>query len=61
MTPCQNISIYYIGYVTVKNLSFVTINSVNPFYLIINKINGYNKENKGNKYLTLVSTDECKD
>ena len=59
--PCQNISIYYIGYVTVKSLSFLLINSVNPFYLLINKINGYNKENKVNKYLTLVSTDECKD
>ena len=31
----------YIGYATVKDLSYLTINRVNPLYLIINKINGY--------------------
>ena len=36
-------------------------NSVNPLYLIINKINEYFKEMKGNKYLALVSTDESKE
>ena len=50
----KNTLIYYICY--------VTPNSVNPLYLIINQINGYIKENKinGNKYLTLVLTDESK-
>ena len=50
----KNTLIYYIRY--------VTPNSVNPLYLIINQINGYIKENKrnGNKYLTLVLTDESK-
>ena len=43
-------------------ICYVTSNSVNPLYLIINQINGYIKENKinGNKYLTLVLTDESK-
>ena len=31
---------------------------VNPLSLIINKTNGYIKESNGNKYLTLVPTDE---
>ena len=29
--------IYYIGYVTVKNLCYVTVNSVNLLYLFIDK------------------------
>ena len=29
--------IYYIGYVTVKKLCYVTVNSVNLLYLFINK------------------------
>ena len=51
----KNILIYYIGYVTVKNLGYVKINSVYPLYLIIHKINGYTEEINGNKYLTLGS------
>ena len=31
----RNIIIYYIGYITMKNLDNVNINSVNPLYLII--------------------------
>ena len=46
---------------TVKNLSYAKINSVNPLYLIINKINSYIEESNGNKYLTLVSTDKNKE
>ena len=34
--------------VTVKNLSYGKINSVNPFYLIIDAINGYVEENNIN-------------
>ena len=37
----QSILIYYIACVTIKDLSYVKINSVNPLYLIIDKINGY--------------------
>ena len=44
----------------VKDLSYPTISSVNPLYLIINKINGYIDKRNGNKYLTLVPTDESK-
>ena len=32
----KSIIIYYIGYITTKNLSYVKINSVNPLYFIIN-------------------------
>ena len=35
----KNILICYIGYMTVKSLSYLKINSVNPLYLIIDKIN----------------------
>ena len=45
----------------IKNLSYTTINSVNPLYLIINKINGYIEESTRKNYFTLVSTDEHKD
>ena len=46
---------------TFKDLSNVTINSVNLFYLIINKRNGYIEESNARRYLTLVHTDESKD
>ena len=42
----KNIIIYYIGYITIKNHSYAKLNSVNPLYLIINKINGYIEESK---------------
>ena len=48
---------YYIGYVTVKGLRHMTINSANPLYLIINKISRYIEESNGDKYLMLVPTD----
>ena len=50
----NNIFIYYIGYVTRKDSKHVKINSENPLYLIINKMNGYFEESNRNKYLTLV-------
>ena len=46
---------------TFKDLSNVTINSVNLFHLIINKRNGYIEESNVSRYLTLVPTDESKD
>ena len=52
----ENIPIYDIGYVTVKNLRYIKIESVNPLYLIIFKIKGRIKESSGNKYLMLVPT-----
>ena len=59
--PYKNTVIYYIGYITIKNLSYVRINSVNPLYFIINKADGYFEESNGNKYLTLVSSEKNKD
>ena len=57
----KNIGIYYIGYITIKNISdYEDINSVNPLYLIIAEVDGYIKENDGNKYLTFASTDKNK-
>ena len=57
----KNILIYYIGYVTIKDSKYVKINSVNPLYLIFSKVNGYFGEINGNKYLTLVPTNESKE
>ena len=37
----KNIFTYYIGQVTIKDLVYLKINSVNPLYLILNKVNGY--------------------
>ena len=37
---------------TVKDLSYGTIKSANPLYLIINKRNGCIEESNGNKYLS---------
>ena len=46
---------------TIKDSKYVKINSVNPLYLIFNKGNGYVEEINGNKYLTLVPTNESKE
>ena len=35
----KHIFIYYIGYKTVKDISYATVNSVNPLYLIISRTN----------------------
>ena len=57
----KNIIIYYIGYITTKTLNFVKMNSINPLYLIIKKIDRYIEDSNGNKYLTLVSANANKD
>ena len=57
----KNIVIYYIGYVTIKDSKYVKINNVNFLHLIFNKVNGYFEEINGNKYLTLVPTNETKE
>ena len=43
-----------------KESKYPKIDSLNPLYLIINKIDGYFKEMNGNQYLPLVSTDKNK-
>ena len=57
----KNVLTYYVGYVTVKNLRYIKTNSVNPLYIIIDKIKRYTEESNGNRYLTVVRTDEKKD
>ena len=54
----KNVLIYYIEYGKIKDLKYIKINSVNPLYLIFNKVN---EETNGNKYLRLVLTDESKE
>ena len=57
----KNILIYYIRYIKIKDLKYVKINSVNFLYLTFSKANGYFEEINGNKYLTLVHTNESKE
>ena len=57
----KNIGIYYIGYITIKNISdYENINIVNPVYLLIREVDGYIEENNGNKYLTFAFTHKNK-
>ena len=57
----KDILIYYIGYLTIKYLKYVKINSVNPLYLTFNKVNDYYEEINTSKYLALISTNESKE
>ena len=45
----------------IKDLKYANINSVNSLYLKLSKVNGYFEEINGNKYLTLVPTNESKE
>ena len=54
----KNILTYYIGYMTIKE--YIKIYSVNPLYLIFRYANGYFEGINGNKYLTLVPTNDSK-
>ena len=47
----KNILTYYIVYITIKDLKYVKINSVNTLYLIFSKVNGYFEEINKSKYL----------
>ena len=55
----KNIFICNIGYVT--NKKDLEIYSTKPLYLIFGKVNGYFEEINGNKYLTLVTTNESQE
>ena len=46
---------------TIKDSKYVKVNSLNPLYLIFDKINRYFEENNGNKYLTLVPSNKRKE
>ena len=50
----KNILIYFIGFVAIKNSKYVEIDSINPLYLIIGKMNGYFEDIDGNIYLTVI-------
>ena len=57
----KNIGIYYIRYVIIKSIGdYENIDSVNPLYLVIGKVDGYIEKNNGNKFLTFASTDKIK-
>ena len=54
----NNIDIYYIVYIIIKDSNYVKINSVNPLYLIISEVDRYVKENDGSKYLVFYSANK---
>ena len=45
----------------IKDSKYIKTNSVNTLYLIFNKVNGYFERNNGNRYLSLVHTNESKE
>ena len=51
----ENIGVYCIGYITKKDE--FKINSVNPLYLLVHRIEGFIEEKEGSKYLNTASTD----
>ena len=58
----KEIDVYYIGYVNFKEIANCNnINSVNPLYLMINKMIGHFEEKNENKYLVLDDVDENKE
>ena len=55
----ENIDIYYIGYITIKNFrDCENIHSVSPLYLIIPSATGHFKEKNGEKYLIINSIEK---
>ena len=40
----KSIDIYYIGYITMKDLNYVNINTVNPLYFMIDNADGLIEE-----------------
>ena len=58
---CKDILNYYIGYVTIKDLKYAKSNTVNPLYLIFNKMNRYIEEINENQFSTLIPIDESKE
>ena len=57
----NDITIYQIRYVTIKNSANINIHSVKALYLIFNEVDGYIKEVNGNKYLVFASADKSKE
>ena len=42
---------------TVTKKDEYKINSLNPYYLLVHRIDGFIKENEGSRYLSIASTD----
>ena len=60
--PYKVFDIYYIGYITIKSFGdYHTIHSVNHLYLIFHSATGHFKEENGEKYLILDSTEKYKE
>ena len=58
----KNIDIYYIGYITIKDIGdYESIHGVNPLYFIVGEVDGYIEENNRNKCLAFTSTDRNKE
>ena len=57
----KNILIYDIGYVTIKVLKYVKINSVNNLLLNFSKVKEYFEEISKSKHLMLVPTNDRKE
>ena len=58
----KKIDVYSTGYVTFKEIANCNnINSVNPLYLMIDKMIGHFEEKSGNKYLVLDDVNENKE
>ena len=58
----KQIDVYYIGYVTFKEFAnSININSINPLFLMIDKLIGHFEEKIGNKYLVLDDVNENKE
>ena len=58
----KEIDVYYIGYVTFKEIANCNnINSVNPLYLMIDKMIGHFEEKSENKYLVLDDVNKNKE
>ena len=57
----NNILIYYIGFVTIKDLKYVKINGVNSLYFIFSKVNKHFEETNKSKYLPPVPNNERKE
>ena len=58
----NDIDVYYISYVTVRKIDTCNnINSVNPLYLMIDKMIGHFQEKNESMYLVLDDMDESKE
>ena len=56
---CSIGDIYYIGYRVIEKIDeYENIHSVNRLYLIIHSATGYYKEENGEKYLIIDSTEK---